>query len=105
MRIPHALKHCFSSSISKLWQSWSARYDAGKVQAIYQTEVISDDGYDGVRLGTDGMNNYFYTCADSGAVHDDSIYGNQIGVGVVSEKQPCNWNTDNELFTRCFDFQ
>jgi len=33
------------------------KYDAGKVQAIYQTEVISDTTV----LGTDGMNNYFYT--------------------------------------------
>ena len=59
------------------------KYDAGKVQAIYQTEVISDTTV----LGTDGMNNYFYTYVLILVLYMMIlIYGNQIGVGVASEK-------------------
>ena len=58
------------------------KYDAGKVQAIYQTEVISDTTV----LGTDGMNNYFYTYVMIVVLYMRIMtYCNQIGVGVASE--------------------
>lgn len=58
-------------------------YDASKVQAIYQTPVT----YDTTVLGTDGMNNYFYTYVLILVLYMMILlYGNQIGVGVASEK-------------------
>lgn len=58
-------------------------YDATKIQAIYQVPV----SYQTSVLGTDGMNNYFYTYALIMLLYMMIlIYGNQIGVSVASEK-------------------
>ncbi len=58
-------------------------YDVNQVNAIYETKVQSEMQV----LGTDGMNNYFYTYALIFILYMMIlIYGNQIGVGVASEK-------------------
>lgn len=61
----------------------SLNYDAAQVSAIYQ---MSAD-YETSVLGTDGMNNYFYTYALIMILYMMILlYGNQIGVSVASEK-------------------
>lgn len=58
-------------------------YDATKVTQIYQAPAI----YETSVLGTDGVNNYFYTYALIMVLYMMIlIYGNQIGVSVASEK-------------------
>lgn len=58
-------------------------YDVSKVQQIYATPVVSEMTV----LGTDGQSNYFYTYVLILVLYMMIlIYGNQIGVGVASEK-------------------
>ena len=58
-------------------------YDVNKIQQIYTTPVVSDMTV----LGTDGQSNYFYTYILILVLYMMIlIYGNQIGVGVASEK-------------------
>lgn len=58
-------------------------YDAMKVNEIYHTQA----NYETNVLGTDGMNNYFYTYALIMILYMMILmYGNQIGVSVASEK-------------------
>lgn len=59
------------------------KYDAAKVASIYQATAL----FDTTVLGTDGMNNYFYTYALIILLYMMIlVYGNQIGVSVASEK-------------------
>lgn len=58
-------------------------YDAGKVDRVYQSAIVSNTQV----LGTDGKSNYFYTYALILLLYMMIlIYGNQIGVGVATEK-------------------
>lgn len=58
-------------------------YDMNKIQQIYNAPVTSDT----LVLGTDGQNNYYYTYILILVLYMMIlIYGNQIGVGVASEK-------------------
>lgn len=58
-------------------------YDAAKVTEIYQAPATFETSV----LGTDGMNNYYYTYALIMILYMMIlIYGNQIGVSVASEK-------------------
>ncbi len=58
-------------------------YDAAMIQQIYQTPVSGEITV----LGTDGSSNYFYTYILIFILYMMIlIYGNQIGVGVASEK-------------------
>lgn len=58
-------------------------YDANQIQQIYQTSVNGEMEV----LGTDGFSNYFYTYILIFILYMMIlIYGNQIGVGVASEK-------------------
>lgn len=58
-------------------------YDADMIQQIYQTPVNGEMTV----LGTDGFSNYFYTYVLIFILYMMIlIYGNQIGVGVASEK-------------------
>ena len=58
-------------------------YDAARVDEIYGKEITSDMNV----LGTDGLSNYFYTYVLIFILYMMIlIYGNQIGVGVASEK-------------------
>jgi len=58
-------------------------YDVQKINAIYHVTITSDTAV----LGTDGSNNYFYTYALVFVLYMMIlVYGNQIGVGVASEK-------------------
>lgn len=57
--------------------------DVAKIQEIFHTPITSETTV----LGTDGMNNYFYTYVLIMVLYMMIlIYGNQIGVGVASEK-------------------
>ena len=59
------------------------RYDAATIEAIYQTPIQSETTV----LGTDGSSNYYYTYALILLLYMMiMIYGNQVGVGVASEK-------------------
>lgn len=59
------------------------QYDVAQINAIYQTPIDSKTTV----LGTDGSSNYFYTYALIMILYMMIlIYGNQIGVGVASEK-------------------
>ena len=58
-------------------------YNANKINAIYQSEITSETKV----LGTDGAGNYFYTYMLVFLLYMMIIiYGNQIAVGVASEK-------------------
>lgn len=58
-------------------------YDMNKIQQIYNAPVTSDT----LVLGTDGQSNYYYTYILILLLYMMIlIYGNQIGVGVASEK-------------------
>ena len=58
-------------------------YDATTIEAIYQTPIQSKTTV----LGTDGSSNYYYTYALILLLYMMiMIYGNQVGVGVASEK-------------------
>ncbi len=58
-------------------------YDAAQIQQIYQTQISGEMRV----LGTDGFSNYFYTYILIFILYMMIlIYGNQIGVGVASEK-------------------
>lgn len=58
-------------------------YDVAQINAIYHTPIQSETTV----LGTDGSSNYFYTYAMIMILYMMIlIYGNQIGVGVASEK-------------------
>lgn len=58
-------------------------YDAARVDEIYGKEITSTMSV----LGTDGLSNYFYTYVLIFILYMMIlIYGNQIGVGVASEK-------------------
>lgn len=59
------------------------KYDADKINAIFHSEIKSDTKV----LGTDGAGNYFYTYVLVFLLYMMIIiYGNQIAVGVASEK-------------------
>lgn len=61
----------------------SKGYDAGEINAIYTTPIESESKI----LGKDGMTNYFYTYFFVIILYMMiMLYGNQIGVGVASEK-------------------
>lgn len=76
----------FQSTLQKQYQLTelkSLNYDIEKVNEIYQTSAIFETNV----LGTDGMNNYFYTYVLIMILYMMIlIYGNQIGVSVASEK-------------------
>ena len=58
-------------------------YNVERIEAIYQADIISDTEV----LGTDGAGNYFYTYVLVFLLYMMIIvYGNQIAVGVASEK-------------------
>lgn len=59
------------------------KYNADKINAIYHSEITADTKV----LGTDGAGNYFYTYLLVFLLYMMIIiYGNQIAVGVASEK-------------------
>ena len=76
----------FQSVLQNQYQSKaleSLNYDVQKVNEIITTPVVFETNV----LGTDGMNNYFYTYVFIIILYMMIlIYGNQIGVSVASEK-------------------
>lgn len=76
----------FSEVLKRQYQANTLQekgYDLAEVEAIYNTEVMQDTQI----LGKDGVSNYFYTYILVILIFMMVvIYGNQIGVGVASEK-------------------
>lgn len=76
----------FQSVLQQVYQSSALNdlnYDVNKVNEIYHASAVFETNV----LGTDGMNNYFYTYALILVLYMMIlIYGNQIGVSVASEK-------------------
>lgn len=76
----------FQSVLQQVYQSNALNdlnYDVNKVNEIYHASAVFETSV----LGTDGMNNYFYTYALILVLYMMIlIYGNQIGVSVASEK-------------------
>lgn len=76
----------FQSVLQKVYQLNELNhlnYDASKIDQIYQTPAVFETNV----LGTDGMNNYFYTYVLIFILYMMILlYGNQIGISVASEK-------------------
>lgn len=76
----------FSDVLKKNYEQTELKrlnYNVEQIEAIYHAEIISDTEI----LGTDGAGNYFYTYVLVFLLYMMIIvYGNQIAVGVASEK-------------------
>lgn len=79
-------KKNFESLLSKQYQATQLQkkgYDINEINKIYHAPIVANS----IVLGTDGANHYFYTYALIFLLFFMIImYGNQIGIGVASEK-------------------